>query len=109
VQGHVIRFRATLDDTVRTVCVARPDGEIEERTSRHVWDVLTQMLDNAITSLYELPPRSVREQLANLARIVSHLDEKAVDTVLVPSRLAVAPALVVSTSSELLHLGRTGI
>jgi hypothetical protein len=33
------------------------------------------MLDNAITSLYELPPRSVREQLANLARIMGPLDE----------------------------------
>jgi hypothetical protein len=46
VRGHVIRFRTTLDDTIWTVRVVHPDGEIEERTSRHVWDVLPWMLDN---------------------------------------------------------------
>jgi hypothetical protein len=57
VRGHSIRFRATLDDSVWTVRVIHPDGEIEEGTSLHVWDVLPEMLDDAIASVDELPPR----------------------------------------------------
>jgi hypothetical protein len=49
VRGHVKRFRTTLDDTVWTVRVAHPDGEIEKRTSLHVWGVLPEMLDDAAT------------------------------------------------------------
>jgi hypothetical protein len=56
VPGHFIRFHATLDDSVWTVRVIHPDGEIEEGTS-HVWDMLPEMLDDTIASVDELPPR----------------------------------------------------
>ena len=55
--GHVVRFRATLDDAFWTVRVVHADGESEERTSLHVWEVLPEMLDDAITSVHQPPPR----------------------------------------------------